>query len=683
MKHDLLFELGCEELPAKQVAILAQSLFDFVKTELGTLQFQQGEAEVYFTPRRLAFLIRDVSTESTPRQQKKTGPLVINAYGEDGKPLPAALGFAKGCGVSLDALAKEMTPKGEAFIFVSETPPLLLTDQFQDIITRAIAKLPLPKKMRWGTHSQGFLRPIKWIVALHGKNILPVRLFDLTAGNISLGHRLANPPEIKIDTASEYEAKLEKAFVMVNPTQRLARIQSQVTACAKTIKGHVVFDADLLQEVCNIVEWPNSLLATFQPAFLEVPSEVLITSMKTHQKCFAVHDEKQNLLPAFVVVSNQPSQDLKHIKAGNEKVMHARLKDAAFFYEKDKQITLQARIDLLKSITFQEKLGSLYEKSKRNVQLAQTLSTAFKLDSDHVAEAAWLLKADLTCDMVGEFPELQGIMGDYYARPAHDAAVAQAIREHYTPRFSGDHLPQSHLGLLLSLVDKIDTLYGFFMVGLQPKADKDPFALRRTALSIARILYEADLDFDLNHLFQLASAHFPTHDQKLLVDALITFTFERLKAYLLESGIGIHILNAASANTDNFYIVKKRIAALSLIVKDARIEDMVALNKRVKNILQNHLTHSFKIEPSLLQHAAEKALANEIQALQQTCQSHAQNKEYSAILNALLQLQKPIAAFFDAVMVMDENKAIRENRLGLLQAAQQLMIMAGDLAALS
>lgn len=507
MVNDFLFELGCEELPSGSVLPLSKELAYNMKDALDKAQIAYEAIKSFATPRRLAILISKVAKEQPSQTTVKRGPAVAVAYDADGKPSPALLGFARSCGVGVDQLGRSKTDKGEWFIYESHSPGAPSETILPELVQQSLSALPIPKPMRWGAGDEEFSRPVHWAVMLWGKQIIKASVLGVATGRISYGHRFHHPQAVQIEHPGDYEQALYNASVVADFSKRRQLIVEQIEKTAAKARGHAVMPDELVTEVASIVEWPQALLAGFDPAFLEVPSEALIASMQSHQKCFALKDEKQQLMPLFITISNIESKKPEQVIAGNEKVMRARLSDAAFFFDQDKKQTLSRHLDAISKVIFQAKLGSLLDKSLRIQAIMEQFIQPLGLDREQAMRAAELSKCDLMTGMVGEFPELQGLMGYYYAK--HDGEkldVAIALNEQYLPRFSGDALPQSSLGFALSLADRLDTLVGIFAIGQKPTGMKDPFKLRRHALAIVRMLMNNPVALNLSQLINASIA---------------------------------------------------------------------------------------------------------------------------------------------------------------------------------
>ncbi|MGD9592926.1 MAG: glycine--tRNA ligase subunit beta, partial [Candidatus Berkiella sp.] len=607
-----------------------------------------------------------------------------------GNPTQAALGFAKGCQVEVSALKTLETPQGSWLVYEYEEPGKKLIEILAQIVEQALSKLPFPKKMRWANHDFDFVRPIHWVLALHGSETLPISLFNLKACNITFGHRFHFPDAATLKSAQDYETILKELNVIASYTKRKEIIKNGIEKIAAQFNGHALIEEELLDQVTGLVEWPVVLHANFDKAFLDVPQEALISSMQNHQKCFAIKNNENKLLPMFILVSNTQATPDDNIIQGNERVMHARLSDAKFFFDQDRKTPLNARLDGLRNMIFQKKLGTLYDKSQRIAKLALGVGKQINAPSHLCERAGKLCKADLLTEMVFEFPELQGIMGSHYA--LHDGEpleVAQAIKESFYPRFAKDSLPQTPVGITLALADRLDTLIGIFGIGQTPTGDKDPFGLRRAALGILRILIEKALPLDLNELCQLAKHGYGNLIDDEVIPQIMTFCFERFKAWYQEQGISVQTIESVMATHPNIpYDASQRVLAVNHFQTLPEAPQLASANKRVRNILQkNALTFNLQmlpeIFPNLFKESAESELYIAIEALKaKTAPLIAQGK-YQEALVALASLQQVVDAFFDGVMVMTEDEELRQNRINLLSHLYALFMQIADIAKLA
>lgn len=694
----LLLEIGCEELPATVLPTLASSLHTHLLAGLNNAQISCGLSQWFATPRRLAVLVHDVALQQPMQSIERRGPALASAYDLEGKPTLMLQGFLKSADISASQLIEVTTAKG-VWLFYRDTEIGKQTvDLLPAIINLACKKLPIPKLMRWGSYLEQFIRPVRWTVLLFGSTVVKATILGKQAGRVTYGHRFMAPQAITLRHASDYEPLLlTKGKVIADFEKRKNIISRQIKKISATKQARALLDENLLTEVCGLVEWPTALLANFDKTFLASPPEVIISTMQQHQKCFALLDTNASLLPHFITVSNIKSRSPKKVIHGNEKVMRARLADATFFYNLDLQQPLTYYAEKLKTMAFQQKLGTLFDKTQRIAQLAKfifekiraanTLKCAAEVTSEMAYTAGLLCKADLTTHMVGEFPALQGIMGYYYAKNdptlVEQNIIAHAIRDHYKPRFAGDAVDISIISATVALADKIDTLIGIFSIQQQPSGEKDPFALRRAALGVIRIILENNYHLALTEILIKAATLFPQPlSNPRAVTEVFTFIGERLRFYLPDAGL----FNAAFACQKNdLYDCQLRISALKHSLTLPATNGLIAANKRVSNMLAKAVDFnaSSHVNESLLSAAAEQALWHNINTLTPLLSSLCEHKNYTAALENLASLKTPIDRFFDTVMVQVENRQLRDNRLALLKALQALFLKIADLALLA
>ena len=688
-KEDFLLEIGCAELPARFLNRLSQDLGACLQTELHAAGFGFNQLTNYATPRRIAVLISGLDTRQPDQDIERHGPFIKDAYDKDGTPTLACIGFARSSGVSVDQLQKQMTDKGERVCVFAKVPGAPTKAKLADIVKQAIKKLPLPKPMRFGEQNISFLRPVHWIVMLFGKEIILTELLGQQTGAHTRGHRFHHPKELLIREPAEYEALLHtQGYVIANFAKRRDHILDELKKIVE-LPNKVRDDVELTNEVTNLVEWPIALKGKFNPHFLKLPPDVLITTLKTHQKCFPVIDsQNNNLLPNFIIVSNIHSKEPNKVIKGNERVVHARLSDALFFYQNDCKKTLESRLPLLDSIMFQNKLGSIGEKVKRLTKLSLAIAKLVDADNDVIKRGALLAKCDLVTDMVREFPNLQGTMGYYYA--LHDKepeAVAQIINQHYLPRFSGDILPTSLEASIVALSDRLDTLVGIIGINQKPTGDKDPYALRRAAQGVVRILIDNKLDLDLVKLIQLTIKQFPDNVLGAKTEETVyQFILERLKYWYIDSqncqlATAEIFESVASIGISNPLDFDKRIKAVLEFRKLPAAETLIAANKRVSNILKKQTGDvSLKINAKYFEFPAETELCDLITQQNQIMTDFYKERRYTEALTSLACLEQPIATFFETVMVMDENEKKRNNRLALLATLRDLFSRVADIS---
>lgn len=686
----LLIELGTEELPPKSLQRLSAAFGEHIIQGLvdANLLAMDNNYQLFASPRRLAILVEDVSLQQADSVVERRGPAVSAAFDVDGNPTPAASGFARSCNVQVDELENLQTEKGEWLVFRSQQQGLPASQLVTDIVDGALRKLPIPKRMRWGDMDAEFVRPVHWLVMLHGKNIIDGSLLTLQSGRETAGHRFHHPGMLSLATAADYENLLQsEGFVIANFSRRQEVIVEQVNRLASEHSCRALIDPGLLDEVTALVEWPNAMLGKFDKSYLKVPQEALISAMQDHQKYFPVTDDDGRMMPLFIFVSNIDSQHPESVVNGNERVLNARFSDARFFWDTDRKHHLEKQVDKLNSVVFHVKLGSVYERTMRVRELAQSMAGLISADSEKAGRAAFLAKADLLTGMVNEFPDLQGIMGRYYAlEQGEDKEIAAAIEEQYLPRFSGDRLPSTTSGQLLSIADKIDTLYGIFSIGEIPTGDKDPFALRRAALGVLRIMIEQELDFDLHQLLGMAAIGYAAEksDADSVVEQVFSFMLDRLQAYYLDKGYSSRQISSVQQRrptrpTD----FNDRLHAVDAFAKLEEAPALAAANKRIQNILRKAGDPQLgDIQPDLLKETAERALYEQMLTLSDEVDDLFSEGNYTPALSKLATLRTVVDQFFDEVMVMDEDEALRANRLALLSRLGEMFLRTADLSQL-
>ncbi|RTR05633.1 glycine--tRNA ligase subunit beta [Halomonas nitroreducens] len=680
-----LVELGVEELPPGAIDDLSDAFAEGIRRGLAEADIVHGEVGAYASPRRLAVQVKALADKQPDREVERRGPALAAAF-KDGQPTKAAEGFARSCGVDVDQLIHLETDKGTWLGYREQQQGEATTALLPGIVEKAIAALPVPKNMRWGASRVEFSRPAHWLVMLYGDRVVEASALGLDAGRTTRGHRFHAPAPIELAHADDYLATLEQAWVMADREARRERIREQVLAEAEVQEAHAVIDEDLLVEVSGLVEWPVALTGGFDERFLEVPAECLISSMKANQKYFHLLDEEGRLKPRFITVANIDSPSPELVIQGNEKVIRPRLADAAFFYETDRQRPLAERIKDLSSVVFQQKLGTLADKAHRNAAVAAFIAGRIDGDVTHARRAAELAKCDLVTEMVLEFPELQGIMGRYYA--THDgehAEIAQALEEQYLPRFASDAIPQTRTGQALALADRLDTLTGIFGIGQRPTGTKDPFALRRAAIGVLNILIQGELDLDLRELLELAAAqHQELPYAEGLVDEVLSYMLDRFRAWGQDEGIGAEVYLAVRARPVSRPLdFARRLLAVNAFARREEAAALAAANKRVSNILAKQGDGVLaEVDAGLLQEDAEQALAEALASCQSKVTPLFADARYSDALDVLAGLRAPVDRFFDEVMVMAEDAAVKRNRLALLASLQALFLEVADIAEL-
>ncbi|KAF3984739.1 MAG: glycine--tRNA ligase subunit beta [Methylococcales symbiont of Hymedesmia sp. n. MRB-2018] len=683
--QDLLFELGCEELPPKSLLNLSKALLKFVEIGLNEAELSYSSAQSYATPRRLAFIIKDLNNTQPDKSIEKRGPAVQAAFAKDGTASKAAMGFAKGCETTVENLGILKTDKGEWLAFKQEVKGLATEQLIPEIIKQSISLLPIAKRMRWGNYATEFVRPVHWCVLLFGSDVIDAEILGLKTGNQSQGHRFHAPQQLLINTPDVYLQTLEQqGKVIADFILRQNIIKDKANVEAETVDGIAHIEEYLLEEITALNEWPIPVLGNFDKRFLDLPIEVLITTMQTNQKYFPIKNTEGNLLPHFITFSNIESTNPVSIQQGNERVIMPRLADAEFFWNQDRKQTLQDRVTDLKSIVFQKTLGTVADKTIRVENIAAYIAKQLNADIALAKRAAQLAKTDLLTNMVSEFASLQGIMGRYYALADNEPSeVAIAIEEQYFPKQSGSPTPASSNGQILSLAEKIDTLSGIFSAGLIPTGDKDPYALRRATLGSLRIIIENKLDLDLIDLIAFALAQYShDFDKKQTMQILVDFVFERLKGYCLDHGHTVDEFEAViSVKASMPLDFMQRLQAVKAFRKLPEAASLAAANKRIINILKKTDTPpadtiSGLIEAEEIQlHQASIDSAKDIQPL-------LAQKNYQQTLTRLAQMEDTVDAFFDNVMVNTDNLPLRASRLALLSMLSNQFLEIADISKL-
>lgn len=695
-KQDFLLELGCEEIPASMQHILADALniqFTHIFSEY-KLSFEA--IKTFSTPRRLTVLVQGLETMQPPQSTERQGPPLQDAYDKNGTPTLVCIGFAKSSGVSVDQLTIKETPKGKRLVCLCKKPGQETRILLPEITVKAIAKLPISKPMRWGNHTISFIRPVHWVIMLWGDDCISTEILGVKTTRETIGHRFHHPKSIRISKPSEYSMLLySQGFVLADFEARKNLIRKALNSAVNS-NEKVVIDENLLNEVTGLVEWPVVLKGTFNTQFLSVPKEALITAMTTHQKCFPVVDSNNNLSPCFILVSNIISKDSSVVIKGNERVIHARLSDAQFFFKQDCKTTLINRLEKLNHIVFQDQLGSLGDKTERLMKLTTYI---FKKISQKPNEredtlkqeqlqkrAAQLSKCDLVTGMVGEFPNLQGIMGYYYALNDQESEnIAIAISEQYLPKFSGDALPKTDAGAILAIADRIDTLIGILGINKIPTGDKDPFALRRAALGVIRILLEKKWNINLLTLLSESKKIFNiTLPNENIIKEAFDFTMARLKSFYSGQGISAEVFEAVLACTPASLLdFDLRIKAVIAFQQLPESSSLAAANKRVNNILKKQESGKHRtINPTLFEFDAERELFKQLEEQIKIVNALYEKLDYEKALTALSTLKNPIDQFFESVMIMTDNEKKKQNRLSLLATIKKLFTKVADISLL-
>lgn len=686
--NDFLVELGTEELPPKALSNLSKAFASGIKTDLEQLGLEFGPVEIFATPRRLAVRVNKLSTFQPDSNIEKIGPAIKAAFDAVGLPTKAASGFARSCGVEVDQLGT-ITKDGIEKLFYSEKKAGAQTATLlPNIVQNSLDKLPIPKRMRWGSSRIEFVRPVHWCILLFGQEFLETEILGVRSGQVSYGHRFHHKGSLEIESPADYEHKLEsQGFVIADFDKRKELIRNQVLAIADERQATAVIDESLLDEVTALVEYPVALSGEFDKEFLEVPSEALILAMKSHQKYFHLVDDEGKLMPCFISVSNIKSTDPGQVVAGNEKVIRPRLADARFFYETDLQTPLSAKIEKLKTVVFQAELGTVFDKSQRVSRLAAYIATQLGGDVANCERAANLAKCDLLTNMVGEFADLQGLMGYYYAlKDGENQEVASAIVEQYLPRYAGDALPQTLTGNILSLAEKLDTISGLFAIKQPPTGSKDPFAIRRAALGVLRILVENRFEIDILDTLDFALDGF----NELAVEegtatAIFDFLLDRFRAWYIDKNIPVEVFQAVRALEPRSPLdFDKRVLAVNSFTSLDQANALASANKRVSNLVtKSGLEDSnVDVDTSLFDSEAEKVLFNLIQEKELEMAPIIAKHDYSKCLVVLSSLRVPVDTFFEDVLVMSDVVAVKENRIKLLKRLRSLFLQVADVSLL-
>ena len=687
---DLLVEIGTEELPSKTLRGLSEAFGKALCERLEAKLLGKHECTVYATPRRLAVLIPGLPANQPDRDIERRGPALDAAFDSDGNPTKAAEGFARSCGVDIAHLEHLENADGRWLMFRSTQVGESTHSLLPAIVEDALGRIPIARRMRWSDLDIEFVRPVHWVTLLHGTNAIEAEVMGVQSGGNTFGHRFHHPQSLQLDEPAGYATALyRRAHVVAEFAARKDMIREQVEEAAEAIGGHAIIDDALLEENAALVEWPVAITGSFEVLFLALPDCVLTATMQGHQRYFPVMGEDGSLMPHFIAISNIESSNPETVRHGNERVIRPRLADAAFFFEADQKQPLVDRRDALKHVVFQEKLGSLYDKSQRVSHLAGIVAIAMGQHPDEVKlarRAGALFKCDLLTDMVGEFPELQGAMGREYALVGgEDYKVANAIGESYMPRFAGDRIPSSPGGRALSLADRLDTLAGIFLIGQAPSGDKDPFALRRAALGALRIMIEGELPLDLKKLLHsTVDGYKQFSDSASIVDELMEFILERLRAYFVDQGVPVDVFQAVQAREPaEPYDFAQRVHAVNAFRKLPQAASLAAATKRIQNILkQAEDAVPARVDDSLFDADAEWNLAAKTLGLGPVVRDLLKKRDYTSAMTSLAGLRESVDEFFDNVKVMDDDERLRKNRLALLQSINNLFLETADISRL-
>lgn len=687
--ENCLVELGTEELPPKALKSLGEAFATQFEAALTQADLSFDSVSWFAAPRRLAVYVSGLAEGQADKVVEKRGPAVSAAFDADGNPTKAAQGWARGNGIDVADAERLVTDKGEWLLHKAHVPGQSVAELLEGLINQAVSKLPIPKPMRWGNYNTQFIRPVHTLCVLYGSEVVNVSVLGLTSGRVVQGHRFHGEGRFELDHADNYASALEQQYVLADFEARKDKVRQQLEDAAQSLSLKPDYNEDLLEEIASLVEWPVVLQAGFDEAFLAVPKEALIYTMKDDQKYVPLLDSDGALSNTFLFVTNIESRDASQVISGNEKVIRPRLADAEFFFNSDKKTTLESRLESLETVLFQKQLGTLKEKSERISALSAFIASQIDANETQAARAGLLAKTDLMSNMVMEFPDVQGVMGKYYAlNDGEDAPVAEALYEQYMPRFAGDALPSSGVSASVALADKLDTLVGIFGIGQLPKGDKDPFALRRAAIGVLRIVTELSLPLDLE---TLVSKAINVYGDKLTnaetQSQVVDFVLGRFTALLQDQAIAIDVIQAVAARRPTKpadYLA--RVHAVDKFRALEEAEALAAANKRVANILakQNvEVTDTVNINESLLAEEAEKALYAELKVAQKEVDIALPSQDYTRILTALATLRNVIDNFFDNVMVMADDEAVKNNRLALLSLLRQLFLTTADISILA
>jgi len=690
--EDFLVEVGTEELPPKALRKLMDAFAAGIQDGIEKNRLGHGEIRAFASPRRLAVIISVLEARQEDRDVKRKGPPVSIAFDDQGQATKAALAFAKKCGVEVDDLEREKTDAGEWLSLTAREAGQSSASLMPGIVQQSLDALPIPRRMRWGDHTEEFVRPVHWLIMLHGTAVIPGAVLGIESSNKTRGHRFHTNGELEIESPADYVSTLESpGYVIADFVLRREKIVELVADAAKNAGGVAVGDDALYDEVTALTEWPVSLTGSFDEDFLALPREVIVATLTNHQRYFPVADKQGALLPAFITLANLESREPDRVRDGNERVIRPRLADAAFFWSTDQQVALGDRTEALKNVVYQKGLGSLHDKSMRVAALAGLLADQLGVDKELPTRAAVLAKCDLLTGMVGEFPELQGTMGAYYARADKEAdAVARAIGDQYLPRFAGDALPATIDGQVLALADKLDTLAGIFVLGKKPTGNRDPFGLRRAALGVIRILIEKKLELDVVAAIKAAVVQQPAsgEDLGLISDSLHDFLLERLKSYFLDSGndYTADMFEAVRVRQPTSLLdFEDRLHAVVVFLGLEQSVSLAAANKRTANILRQAEFRAAEttLDAALFSDDAERVLFQAMQSAKEDVVPLIRNRAYSDSLRRLAELRVPVDSFFDDVMVMTDDAATRNNRLALLAELRELFLGVADISRLT
>ncbi len=686
-KRDLLVELGTEDLPARLLSNLTNEFGENLKAQLSDAGLEFIDCKVFCTPRRLAIIIEGLDSRQRDQQIQRKGPSKDKAFDNEGNPTQAAVGFARSCGVEVAQLEIDHSEAQPRLLFHEHKPGENTVALLPQYLETSIKRLSIPKRMRWNETGAEFIRPVRWLLVIFGTSVVPVSLFGQQADNLTYGHRFHHPASIEVGQVLDYENLLhEKGQVIADFSKRRQLIIDQVSSLAKKAKAKPAYSAALLDEITSLVEWPRALLGSFDKKFLAVHKELLINTMQDNQKYIPLLNKEGELAPKFIVISNIESKNPESVIQGNEKVIVPRFEDAMFFWKRDKGNKLEDNLIKLESVVYEKQLGTLKDKTDRMVKLSAYLSKFTHADQSHCERAAKLSKCDLVTETVAEFPKLQGIVGRNLALlNAEEQEVSQALEEQYLPLQAGGELPNTTTGQTLALADRLDTLIGIFAIGKKPTGLKDPYGLRRASLAVLRILIEKDIDLDLRQILQTTANLFPKDlNAASVVGDVYDYITERLRGYFSDQGIAIDTVDSVLANRPNSpKDIAARVQALGNFRKLPNAESLAAANKRIRNILKKIDRDSIgQVNKSLLRENAENDLNDALEKLSKDVEIHFHQHEYEQALNKLADLRQPVDTFFDDVMVMDEDEALKTNRIALLAKIDSLFMHVADFSRL-
>jgi len=688
---DFLVEIGTEELPPKALRSLKDAFAENLCDGIDAAHLDHGEVHAYASPRRLAVLVEKLSKQAEDRKVEHKGPPTSVAFDAEGNPQTPAVAFAKKCGVDVSELGRSKSAKGEWLSCELTEKGRTVAELAPALIEKALAELPIPRRMRWGDGEDEFVRPVHWVVLLHGKDTIDAKIMGVRSSRESRGHRFHSSGNIPIPSPDKYLQTLEiKGHVIADFERRRELIEKGVAEKAKQASGEVVGGESLYDEVTSLVEWPVPVLGTFEDEYLQLPREAVISTLAGHQRYFPVAGKSGTLLPKFITIANLESREPDQVRDGNERVIRPRLADAAFFWDNDRKRSLADRQEALHEVVYQRGLGSVHDKSVRTAALARSIAASIGVDAGNVERAAMLGKCDLLTGMVGEFPELQGVMGRYYAKSdGEPQAVADAIAEHYQPRFAGDELPASTDGQILAIADRLDTLAGVFSIGKSPSGNRDPFGLRRAALGIIRILVEREIDLDLRVIIAEAVAAQPPGklDPAAVADEVLNYITDRLRRYFLDRdpSLATETFDAVLARKPASLVdFGRRLAAVQAFIELDEAASLASANKRIANILrQAGGSLDGVVNEELLRDPAEEALFTALANASETVRPMLDDHQYTEALSALAGLREPVDRFFDDVMVMADDESLKDNRLALLGQLRKLFLDVADISRLA